>query len=189
VDNSILNGILSIASDKAIKVNCRQAGMEEIIGPVTVRTIHPPADAMPGSTNESSLVMHFSYNHCSALLTGDLEKTGEAAVLSLPSNLRSDLLKVAHHGSRHGTSNDLLARTHSRWAIVSAGRNNPFGHPSPEALSRLLHNGVQPLLTLREGAITFETDGDRYAIKTYISGLLERGKLEKQEPGASPNRQ
>jgi competence protein ComEC len=100
-------------------------------------------------------------------------------VSSQPINLHSELLKVGHHGSRFGTSNAFLDRVQPRWAIVSVGRNNPFGHPSPEVLDRLRHRGAQPILTLDEGAITFETDGDRYAIRTYIRGLIEQGEFEK----------
>jgi competence protein ComEC len=177
-NGAILNSVLSIARDKGMQSHCLQAGMEEAIGGVTVRTVNPRADAKPGSANEGSLVLQISYNRFSALLTGDLEKTGELELLSQPLNLGGQLLKAAHHGSRNGTSNGFLDRMHPRWAIVSAGRNNPFGHPSHEVLARLLNHGIRPILTLNEGAITFETDGERYVVKTHVSGLLEHGELE-----------
>jgi competence protein ComEC len=179
-DSAILDNILNIAHDQGIRVNLRQAGMEEIVGMVTVRTIHPPADSRQGSANENSLTLQFIFKHFSALLTGDLEKSGEQDVLSQPIDMHSELLKVGHHGSRFGTSNDFLDRTQPQWAIVSAGRNNTFGHPSPEVLARLLHHNARPILTLDEGAVTFETDGERYAIKTHIRGIIERGELKKQ---------
>jgi competence protein ComEC len=178
-DNAILESILGIADEKRIGMHPRHAGMEETLGLVTVRTIHPTADLRQGSANENSLVLQFAYKHFAALLTGDLEKSGEWMVLSQPINLRSELLKVGHHGSRFGTSDAFLDRIQPRWAIVSVGRNNPFGHPSPQVLARLLRHGVRPILTIDEGAITFETDGDRYVIRTYISGLVEQGELDK----------
>jgi competence protein ComEC len=156
--------------------------MEELVGMVTVRTIHPPANSKQGSANENSLTLQFFFKHFSALLTGDLEKSGEREILSHPIDLHSILLKVAHHGSRFGTSNDLLDRAQPRWAIISVGRNNPFGHPSPEVLARILRHSARPILTLDEGAITFETDGERYAIKTYIRGVIEQGELKKKNP-------
>ena len=130
------------------------------------------------STNDNSLVLEFAFKGLSALLTADLEKAGELQVLSTPGNLNGQLLKVAHHGSRSSTSDSFLERTQSRWAVISAGRNNPFGHPSPEVLARLRRHGVKFFLTLNEGAITFETDGSRYVIKSHVRGILERGQLQ-----------
>ena len=111
------------------------------------------------------------------MLTGDLEKAGEREVAALGEDLHSHLLKVAHHGSRWGTTQALLDRAQPRWAVVSVGRNNPFGHPSREVMARLRQHGVRPFLTLDEGAITFETDGSRYAIKSHVRGILEEGNI------------
>jgi competence protein ComEC len=174
----VLKGLLDIARKKQIEMHPLHAGIEEKVGPVRVRVLNPPADSRLASANENSLVFRFSFRRLSALLTGDLGKSGEAEVLLQPGNLRSHLLKVAHHGSRSGTSNAFLDRVQPHWSVISVGRNNPFGHPSPEVLLRLLRHGARPLLTLDEGALTFETDGLRYAIKSHISGILEHGDLE-----------
>jgi competence protein ComEC len=147
------------------------------MGPVTVSVLNPPADTLLHSTNENSLVLKFSFKRFSALLTGDLEKAGETEVLSRTGALRSGLLKVAHHGSRSGSSSLFLDRVQPRWAVVSVGRNNPFGHPSKETINRLRQHGAHSILTLDEGAVTFETDGERYVIKSHVSGILERGEL------------
>jgi len=178
-DRAILQNILNVASEKRIRLSPRRAGMEETLGPVTVRTIHPVQDLRDGSANENSVVLQFSFKRFTALLTGDLEKSGELAVLSQPINLHGQLLKVGHHGSRFGTSDDFLNRAQPRWAVVSVGRNNSFGHPSPQVLARLRRHGARPLLTSEDGAVTYETDGERYVIKTYIRGLVERGDLKK----------
>lgn len=176
-DAAILDRLLKLAGERRIRAIPQQAGMEERIGSVKVRTLHPPMDSQLVTANENSVALHFSYRRFSAFLTGDLEKSGEQHVLLQPGDLQSSLLKVAHHGSRSGTSDDLLSRTKSLWAVLSVGRNNPFGHPSSEVLNRLRRRGIRPILTMDDGAVTFETDGDRYAIRTHIGGLLERGKL------------
>jgi competence protein ComEC len=123
-------------------------------------------------------VLQFHFGNFSALLTGDLEKSGEGEVLRRSVDIRSPLLKVAHHGSRSGTSEAFLDRVNPRWAVVSAGWNNPFGHPSREAMARLQRHQVRPFLTSDAGAITFETDGSHYIIKSYVRGVLERGNLK-----------
>jgi competence protein ComEC len=173
----ILAPILSIARERHQILKSLQAGMEELIGPVRVRTHHPPTGARLKTANENSVVIQFSFGGFSALLTGDLEKSGEFEALLQPADLHSRLLKVAHHGSRSGTSEAFLDRVAPRWAVISVGRNNPFGHPSPEVMARLRKHGIQSLLTLNDGAVTFETDGTRYRIKTYIRGILEQGSV------------
>jgi competence protein ComEC len=176
--DAILSRILGIAREKNISPRQLHAGMEERVGQVRVRTLNPPADVKSATPNDNSIVLQFSFKNFSALLTGDLEKSGEYSVLTLSENLRSQLLKVAHHGSRTATSNAFLHRTQPRWAIVSAGRNNPFNHPAREVLARLRHHGARTFLTTDDGAVTLETDGSCYTIKSHVRGILERGSLK-----------
>ena len=145
--DSVLDRVLKIAGERRVPVRLLHAGMEEHAGVVSVDVLHPGPDSALTTSNETSIVLEFSYGHFSALLTGDLEKAGEREVLERPRDLHSQLLKVAHHGSRSGSSHALLDRTQPRWAVVSVGRNNPFGHPSPEVIARLRQHGVQPFLT------------------------------------------
>jgi competence protein ComEC len=175
--DAVLEGIFKIARERRVPVILLRAGMAEQVGAVSVRVLHPRADSALLSSNENSIVLKFSYGHFSALLTGDLEKAGEREVMAKEEGLHSDLLKVAHHGSRWGTTQALLDRAQPRWAVVSVGRNNPFGHPSREVMARLRQQRVQPFLTLHEGAITFETDGSRYAIKSHVRGILQTGTI------------
>ena len=151
--------------------------MKETVGAVTVRTLNPPQNSRLDSTNENSIVFEFTYNRFSALLTADLEKEGEKGIISQPGDFRIQLLKVAHHGSRTSTTDAFLNRTQPRWAVISAGESNPYGHPSGEVLARLLKYRARPISTIDEGAITFETDGTRYLIKSHKNGILEKGEL------------
>jgi competence protein ComEC len=176
-NDAILEGILDIARRRNVRSNPLHAGMKETVGTVTVNILNPPINSKFDSTNENSLVFEFTHNRFKALLTADLEKTGENEIISRPENLSIQLLKVAHHGSRTSTTDDFLNRTRPRWAVISAGRNNPYGHPADEVLARLLRYRARPISTINEGAITFETDGARYLIKSHLNGILERGDL------------
>jgi competence protein ComEC len=69
------------------------------------------------------------------------------------------LLKVAHHGSASGTSADLLSTVHPRYAVISVGSRNVYGHPRREVLERLQHAGVKTYRTDEEGAVSFYLDG------------------------------
>jgi competence protein ComEC len=172
-----IDRLKAIALERQVKSLRVSAGETAFVGGVRVDFINPPADGKARSTNDNSLVLHLHFGRFSALLTGDLEREGELALLARSPSLRAPLLKVAHHGSRSATLDSFLARVRPRWAVLSAGRNNPFGHPSREVLLRLVHHGARPFLTLDQGAITFVTDGERYTLESFRSGVLESGIL------------
>jgi len=176
-DPAILNNLLDIAKEKNISKYSPHAGIEEQLGPVTVRTLNPVSDASEGSANANSLVLQLSFRRFSALFTGDLEKAAEAAVMQRQGLQKNQLLKAAHHGSRSATSDAFLEFIQPRWAVLSAGRNNPYKHPSLEVLARLRRHNVRALSTMDYGAITVETDGYRYLIKSHVLGVLEEGGL------------
>ncbi len=175
--DKMLSELQTLAVQRQVPMKQLHAAIDDQVGGVDIRVLNPPAATLFRTTNENSLVLKLSLCHFSILLTGDLEKAGEAAVLAQPDSLNCQFLKVAHHGSRAGTSDLFLDRTKPRWAILSVGRNNPFGHPAKETLNRLLQRGIRPISTIDEGAITIETDGIRYLLRSYINGVLESGEL------------
>jgi competence protein ComEC len=173
----LLSRILAVARIQHVPARIVQAGETEFVGGVVVQVLNPPAEQSGRTTNENSVVLRLVFDRFTALLTGDLEKSREAELLAGSRNLHSLLLKVAHHGSRSATLDPFIDRVRPRWAIVSVGRNNPFGHPSREVLLRLLRHGARPLTTLDQGAVTLRTDGRHYLIESYLGGILERGLL------------
>jgi competence protein ComEC len=175
--DKMISALMGVASEKRIPIRQLHTTIEAHIDGVDLQVLNPPVDKLFTTTNENSLTLRLSYHRFAAMLTGDLEKAGETAVLSQPGALDCQLLKIAHHGSRAGTSNTFLDRTKPRWAVLSAGRNNPFGHPAQETFHRILRHGVRPFSTMDQGAITLETDGKRYILKSYLGGILESGEL------------
>lgn len=92
------------------------------------------------------------------LLEGDAERPVEQRMAS-SENLKSDLLKVGHHGSRISSSPAFLRAVKPRWAIISVGAGNTFGHPRRETLEHLQQEGVFAYRTDWNGAVTFYLDG------------------------------
>ena len=112
------------------------------------------------SSNNASIVFKLVYGHVSFLFTGDAERDSETGLIrSFGSFLGSTVLKVAHHGSDSGTSQEFLDAVRPAVALVSVGLHNRFGHPSPSLLGRLGAAGARVLRTDREGAIVLATDG------------------------------
>ena len=83
--------------------------------------------------------------------------------------LHADVLKVGHHGSKNSTTQEFLDTVAPAIAIISAGEDNPYGHPSPELLERLENAGVRILRTDRDGAVHVLTDGERLEITCFVA--------------------
>ncbi len=110
--------------------------------------------------NNSSLVLKICYGKTSFLFTGDLERNAEPELVTYQSFLQSNVLKVAHHGSKTSTSLPFLQWVHPQYSIVSVGKGNKFHHPNRKTIVRLRENNARPLRTDLFGALVFESDGE-----------------------------
>jgi competence protein ComEC len=109
--------------------------------------------------NNDSLAFRIQFRQRSILLTGDIERRVETEILNRRAVLRSDVLKVAHHGSRSSTQPEFLDQVSPVWALISVAEHSPFGHPHADVLDRLERRHVPALRTDRDGAIRIDTDG------------------------------
>lgn len=137
-------------------------GGPRLISGATIEVLSPCPSFQPdASANDNSFVIHVAYGRRSALLVGDAEDEAEEKLLHRrPEALRSDLLKVGHHGSRTSTGASFLRAVSPSAAVISCGVRNRFGHPHPKALATLAAQGVPVLRTDRGGQMIWETDGD-----------------------------
>jgi competence protein ComEC len=106
------------------------------------------------SDNNQSAVLYFTINKTNFLLTGDIDSKVEHDLVN-NYDLKVDVLKVSHHGSRYGTSNLFLDRIKPTIAILSVGARNPYNHPHPEVINRLIANNIKIFRTDLEGTISF----------------------------------
>jgi competence protein ComEC len=132
-----------------------------------------PNEIGPAPKNNDSLVLRLKYGERTLLLPGDAEKQAESAMLDENNEavLRADVLKVGHHGSKNSTMPVFLAAVQPRVAVISAGEDNPYGHPNPELLERLEAAGVRTLRTDRDGAVHIVTDGNQLEITCFVACL------------------
>ncbi len=177
-NDPILARISATADSRAVPKQRITSGHNWDAGAVHVAILAPPESIEDYSANDRSVVLHLAYGRFSALLPGDVERRMEGELVSSWHDaLRSDLVKVAHHGSSSSTTDAFLDRVRPRWAVISAARNNPFGNPAPAVVLRLARRGVLPLLTMDQGAITMETDGVNYVLSSHVAGVLASGTL------------
>ncbi|HEX6625554.1 MAG TPA: ComEC/Rec2 family competence protein, partial [Pyrinomonadaceae bacterium] len=117
--------------------------------------------------NANSVVMRLDYGDFSMLLTGDAEAQTEERLMRQGANVAADVLKVGHHGSKYATSENFVKRGQFKAALVSAGLDNRYGHPSQDALDRLRAAGVKLYRTDFQGEITLTSRGsDDFKITT-----------------------
>ncbi|MDB5265044.1 MAG: internalization-like protein competence protein ComEC/Rec2, competence protein ComEC protein [Parcubacteria group bacterium] len=113
-------------------------------------------------TNDGSIVLHVVYGATSFMLTGDLPSTLEDKIITYDNNdgvLKSQVLKAGHHGSKTSTDAAWLAVVDPDTVVISAGRDNTYGHPAPDTLDRIRASGASILSTIDSGTITFVSDG------------------------------
>lgn len=156
-----IHELLSVAAANGVSVRRHVAGEEFDWSGAHVRVLSPPPDwhtkARP--MNDDSLAFLISLGETRALLAGDLEKKMEKFIAA--ESPQADLLKVAHHGSATSTTPELLAAVEPRFAVISVGYRNSFGHPRTAVLERLQAAHVLTYRTDLLGAVTFLLDGKK----------------------------
>ncbi len=137
---------------------------------VSIEVLTPFRDALqaPQAANNQSLVLRLRFGERVFLLTGDMEKEIEARLVAANADLKTDVLKVAHHGSRSSSTANFLARAKPSIAVISVAHPSPFDHPHAETMEGLKTSGAQILQTSRCGAITISTDGKDLQVKTFV---------------------
>ncbi|KUG24472.1 metallo beta-lactamase superfamily hydrolase [hydrocarbon metagenome] len=150
----------------------------KIINGVNVKILWPLSNSDKNSNdvsydevNDSSLVVKIKFGKVSILIPGDISGNVEKILVESKKDLRSDVLIVPHHGSKHSSSLDFIRDVGCRYAIVSSGKSNVFRHPHPSTLDRYNDAGVNILRTDRNGAITITTDGHNLNIDTLINDI------------------
>ena len=139
-------------------------------GEVTARVLWPLPSAYPNaaSRNNDSIVLRLQMGNRALLLTGDIEMAGENAMLQANENVRADVVKVAHHGSKTSSTDSLITAAQVRFAIISVGQTSIFGHPNKEVVERWKTSGAQVLMTGQSGTITVTTNGQNLNVETFV---------------------
>jgi|tagenome__1003787_1003787.scaffolds.fasta_scaffold20980922_3 competence protein ComEC len=153
--------LLEVARAQNVEVLRHTAGNRFSFGATTISVMAPAADYQLSAEpkNNDSLVLKMDWGKTSALLAGDVEKKQERFLAG--ENVQADLLKVAHHGSATSTTPELLKAVEPRFAVISSGYRNSFGHPRIEVLDRLQQAHVATFRTDLFGATTFYLDGEK----------------------------
>ncbi len=139
-------------------------------GDVKIEVLYPIKDDSTEaiSDNNHSIVLRVIYGDRKILLTGDIEKETEAGLIKTPDFLQSDVVKLAHHGSRTSSTESFVNATNANVAVISVGKDSMFNHPHEEVVERWKQTNAQILTTGENGTISVLTDGKNLQIQTYL---------------------
>ncbi len=155
-----------VLSEHIPRYLARRGMVLDLGGGAILTILYPDSDVtfMPEpKVHEGNIVARLVYGQTSIMLMGDAPEDVEARLLAMSSTtLKSDILKVGHHGSKTSSSAAFLAAVHPKRAIISVGAKNKYHHPTQEALDRLADIGAEVFRIDQKGTVEFESDGKTF---------------------------
>ncbi|MED1863181.1 DNA internalization-related competence protein ComEC/Rec2 [Fictibacillus nanhaiensis] len=164
IGNNMEALIQTAAARNKIKVVKLAKGMQWESAHSLFLVLHP--GSKESTSNNSSIVLWIKVYDRTFLLTGDIEVEAEKAIIKSFPRIKSDVLKVGHHGSMTSSTESFLDSVSPRYGIISAGENNIYGHPALEVLKRFKERGIIIYRTDQHGDISFVVDKERLKVKT-----------------------
>ncbi len=150
-----------LQQEGAVPILARYGQVFDLGAGVFLKVLFPIFDTTDIESNASSIILKVVYGDTKFLFTGDSPKRIEEYLVVQGIDVKSDVLKVGHHGSRTSTSKMFLTAVKPQYAVISAGKDNRYEHPHLEVTDMLFNHGVKILSTAEEGTISFESDGRR----------------------------
>ncbi len=162
-NTKMYESLLKSIKSRKLKINNGKAGVNILQEENLSADIIAPVKLDEENLNNCSIVMKLTYGNTSFLFTGDAEKEELAATKA---DMRADVLKVGHHGSRTSTTQELLQKIRPRYAVISCGKSNDYGHPHKEVLQYLKKAGCTVYRTDRDKTVTVTSDGASLEVQT-----------------------
>ena len=157
-DTDAFNDFKKYAVLKAGGITVPHVGDKYSLGSASIEIVG--VNSTPNANN-CSIVLMITYGNTKFLFTGDAEREAEQVILSYGKNLFADVLKVGHHGSNDSTTYPFLRDIMPKYAVISVGKDNSYGHPTEDTLSRLRDADVKVYRTDMQGDIYCTSDGEK----------------------------
>ncbi len=165
--NSFDDEIDRLLTEKDVKTLIAHKGMiVDLMDGSYLEILFPDRDVSSLNTNDASIIARYVYGDTCFMLTGDAPEKMENYIVSILGNsLNCEVLKVGHHGSKTSTSDIFLSAVSPKYGVISAGKDNSYGHPHIDVVERLKNFDVKIFETAKEGNITFHSDGTNIKVK------------------------
>lgn len=178
-NTKIFETLLREIKNKGLKITLAKGGQNIINTNELKFTILAPNSESYSETNEYSVINKLIYKDVSFMFTGDAEKVSEEEMIEKGYDLSADVLKVGHHGGSTSTNIEFLKKVNPKFAVISVGKDNKYGHPHKEVLERLSKQNVLALRTDELGTIKAVSDGINIIFDKDISGIEQENAQDK----------
>ena len=156
------NNVLKALNKKNMELQTPEIDQRLYLGDSIIDVLY--VGDFPDNINNTSIILKLTYKNTTYLFTGDTSKDIETQILN--KDIKSDVLKVAHHGSNDATSAQFLSKVHPEYAIISVGKDNDYHHPHKVTLDKLQRVGTKVYRTDEDGTIILNSDGNNISIDT-----------------------
>lgn len=156
--------MLKAVKNEGIKLKQIKKGTKLSLGKDVLIKVYTPVKSNYDDLNNYSPIMKISYGKTAFMFTGDAEKEAEHEALRKNKNLKADVLKLGHHGSNSSTTEPFLKAVDPSIAIVSCAKNNKYGHPHKETMTKLKNSKVKVYETFKDGDITITSNGKNLGV-------------------------
>lgn len=163
-DSKTFSSFVKYLDKQGVSITVPTAGDSFTLGSASVQVLGPQKDY--DDPNDTSIVLKVVYGDTSFLFTGDAERTAEADILDAGYDLSATVLKVGHHGSDTSTSYPFLREIMPEYAVIQVGKDNSYGHPTEDTLSRLRDADVKVYRNDLQGTIICTSDGKSVSFTT-----------------------
>lgn len=151
--------VIDTINNKNYKITRSAAGKTYSLGQSEFTVISPVSDNYGDNANNYSVGIRLTYGDTSFLLAGDAEEEAEEDMLDSGQELKADVFKASHHGSRTSNTEEFLEAVNPKYAVISCGENNKYGHPHAQTLNTLRAMGIKVFRTDEQGAVIIKSDG------------------------------
>lgn len=186
-DTKTYQELVDVIHDKNMKITYPVVGEQYALGEAKFTIIAPNSNSYGGNANDYSVAILLEYGKNRFLFTGDAEEASETEMLSNGIELSADVYKVAHHGSRSASTQEFLNAVRPKYAVISCGEGNSYGHPHAEVLNRLRSMGVEVFRTDEQGSIIASSDGENITWNCSATDSWQSGEQTESDRENSDN--
>lgn len=163
-NTKLFEDLLLSIKEKGYKINEAAGGVKIIDEEDLNLSVLAPNSSDYDDLNNYSVVAKLTYKNTSFLFTGDAEDISEREMLKRFDDIKIDVIKIGHHGGRTSSTKEFLQKAAPKYAVISVGKDNDYGHPHAETLERLNSQNLQVFRTDLLGSIVIKTDGNKLTI-------------------------
>ncbi|MFB0919832.1 MAG: MBL fold metallo-hydrolase, partial [Oscillospiraceae bacterium] len=166
------SSLLTAIKSAGLTITAAKAGVNMFSANGLTADIIAPVGTSYDDLNNYSAVIKLSYKNNSFLFMGDAEELSENEITA---NVKADVLKVGHHGSNSSTGQDFLSKVAPKYAVISVGTGNDYGHPAQITLDKLSAIGAAIYRTDKDGTVIFKSDGTNITVNKSPSSVTSTG--------------